>query len=201
MNEDSIIETVEKVDVALSYGAGQARNHPVTRAAGFVSEISDQPPAFTLAAAAMVAGVVMDRRDLTEVGARSLIGLTIVTLTKSFIKSSVTRTRPFMMFEHGEYDRRVGGPDDGPWNSFPSGHTGNAVAVAAAVGHVYPRMAAPAALAAAAIGAVQVPRASHHALDVIAGAALGLTVDRLVTAVWPVDDAPDDTDARAQRGD
>ena len=81
MSEDSIVETVEKADVALSYEAGQARHHPAMRVAGFVSEISDQPPAFTLSAAAVVAGVVMDRRDLAEAGARCLIGLTLVTVS------------------------------------------------------------------------------------------------------------------------
>lgn len=186
-DDDSLAEKIESADVAVSVAAGQYRDHPVIRALGFLSEIADQPPAFTLATLAAAGGILAGRPKLAEAGLRTLAALSAATASKAAIKAVVVRTRPFMLLEHGEYETGVMGPNDGPWNSFPSGHTANAVAAARAIARVYPEAAPQLAAGAVAIAAVQVPRAAHHTLDVAAGAALGWACEAAVDrgfALW-----------------
>lgn len=185
MSEESVVKTIERADVAVSAEAGKLRHTPAVKLLGALSEIADQPPAFTLATAATVAGFVTGRPRLAESGLRALAVLTLVTAAKSAIKSVVVRTRPFMLLDHGHYETGVMGPDEGPWNSFPSGHTANAAAVARAISRVVPEAGGPLAAGAIAIGVTQVPRAAHHSLDVVAGAALGLAIEGAVHALWP----------------
>lgn len=180
-----LIEKVEAADVEASVQAGQYRDHRIVKVLGFISEISDQPPAFTLATLAAVGGVVGGRPRMAEAGLRSLAALTLATAAKSAVKATVVRTRPFMLLDHGDYERSTRDKDEGPWNSFPSGHTANAVAVARAVTRVYPDAAPGLGAAALGVAAIQVPRAAHHPIDVVAGAALGWAVEGLVNALWP----------------
>ncbi|WBU61458.1 phosphatase PAP2 family protein [Paracoccus albus] len=182
---ESAAEEAEQAEVEATMEVARHADHPAIKVLGFISEISDQPPAFTLATVAGLAGFLAGKPRLTEAGLRCFAALAVATAAKSMVKASVTRTRPFMLREHGHYDRRKGGPNDGPWNSFPSGHTANAVAVARAISRVYPQARAPAFAAAAAIGAIQVPRASHYPSDVVAGAAVGFAAEALVHRLWP----------------
>ncbi len=75
----------------------------------------------------------------------------LTTLAKSLVKSTVDRTRPSKAAENG-YASGKGKRTKGPWNSFPSGHTGNAVALACAVTREYPGAAVPAYAVAAMTG-------------------------------------------------
>ena len=179
---DGVLDALHEADVALSAEAGRLRAHPAVEAAGIASEIADQPPAFSLAGTAAVAGLLTGRPRLAEGGARAFAALFLATRVKAAIKSQVTRTRPYKMLEDGEYEVRAGGPDDHPHNSFPSGHTADAFAAAATIGRMAPEWRAPALGAAALIGLVQVPRATHHLADVVAGATLGLAAERVVDA-------------------
>lgn len=198
---DGIIDALHDADVALSAEAGQLRDHPAVEAAGLASEIADQPPAFALAGIALVAGLVAGRPRLAEGGARALASLFLATQAKAAVKSAVTRTRPYKMLEDGDYQARVGGPDAHPYNSFPSGHTADAFAAACAIGRVAPEWRGPALAAAAVIGLVQVPRATHHLADVIAGAAVGIAAEAAVDAGFRAARAGMRTgDAQAGRG-
>lgn len=185
MSSETVVESIERADVAVSAEAGKLRHTTAIKALGALSEIADQPPAFTLAVAATLAGVATGRPRLAEAGLRSLAVLTLVTAAKSAIKSVVVRTRPFMLLDHGHYETGLMGPDEGPWNSFPSGHTANAAAVARAISRVAPEAGGALAAGAIAIGTTQVPRAAHHPIDVVAGAALGLAIEAGVHALWP----------------
>jgi undecaprenyl-diphosphatase len=79
---------------------------------------------------------------------------------------------------------RSGRRRDTDFNSFPSGHTAGAVAVAVAVGRDYPGGRLPALALAAAAGIAQVVRSKHYVSDVVAGATIGivaeLAIDRLI---------------------
>lgn len=55
---------------------------------------------------------------------------------------------------------------------------------ARAIGRAAPGARAPLYLGAAALGAVQVPRGSHFAADVVAGAVVGLVSEALVDAAF-----------------
>ena len=181
---ESIIDDLHEADVDLAVDAGQLRHTTFMAVAGPLSEIADQPPAFTLATAAMIGGIVTGRPSLARSGARVLASLAVATWIKATIKSKVVRTRPYKLLDEGHYETGLDGPDEGPYNSFPSGHTANAVAAARAIGRAAPGARAPLYLGAAALGAVQVPRGSHFAADVVAGAVVGLVSEALVDAAF-----------------
>lgn len=181
---ESIIDDLHEADVDLAVDAGQLRHTTFMAVAGPLSEIADQPPAFTLATAAMIGGIVTGRPRLARTGARVLASLAVATWIKATIKSKVVRTRPYKLLDEGHYETGLNGPDEGPYNSFPSGHTANAVAAARAIGRAAPGARAPLYLGAAALGAVQVPRGSHFAADVVAGAVVGLVSEALVDAAF-----------------
>ena len=197
-DQEGAVDAVHEADVALSVEAGQYRDHPLIKTLGVVSEISDQPPAFTLGAFALVAGIVTGRPALAEGAARALAAMYLATRTKVAIKSVVVRTRPYKLLEEGEYELGANGPDERDYNSFPSGHTADAFAAAQAIGRVAPQARGALLGAATLIGLVQVPRATHHLTDVLAGAAVGVAAEAAVNAAF--DALPRDT-VRAARAE
>lgn len=197
-DQEGAVDAVHEADVALSVEAGQYRDHPLIKTLGVVSEISDQPPAFTLGALALVAGIVTGRPALAEGAARALAAMYLATRTKVAIKSVVVRTRPYKLLEEGEYELGANGPDERDYNSFPSGHTADAFAAAQAIGRVAPQARGALLGAATLIGLVQVPRATHHLTDVLAGAAVGVAAEAAVNAAF--DALPRDTVRAARAG-
>jgi len=173
---------VEQADIAAAETLARHRDHPAVKALGKLSELGDQPPLFALSGAVLAAGLLTRRPRLAEAGARMLAAMTLATLAKGRIKKAVSRTRPNVLMDRGEYRTMTGGPDEGPWNSFPSGHTAGAAAVARALLRVYPRAGAAAAPVAAGIALVQVPRGAHYPLDVAGGLLVGLAAEALVNA-------------------
>jgi membrane-associated phospholipid phosphatase len=185
MTDTSLLQQIERADVAAAAKAGEQRHHPLVRAAGAMAKGADQPPMFTLATAVLGAGLALGRPKVAEAGGRMLIALTVATAVKAAVKASVVRTRPNVLWDEGRYETGIWGPNESPWNSFPSGHTANAVTVARAVGRVVPE-ARPALWALAAVaGGVQVPRGAHHPLDVAVGAVVGLLAEALADRAWP----------------
>lgn len=163
--------------------AAAARDTQLVKAAGFASEAGDQPPLVALNLATIAAGVLLRRPAVMRTGARMLAAHGLATGIKTIIKRNLDRTRPQAKLA-GKPDRAGPGDHDShDYNSFPSGHTAGAVAVAGAVARDQPKLAVPAYGAAAAIAAVQVPRGAHYASDVAAGAAIGWLSERLTNAV------------------
>lgn len=184
---DALI-AIEAGDIAVAQAAGKVGDHRAVKALGKASEMADQPPLIALSAAVLLAGLVLRRPRLSSVGARMLAAHLVATGMKSAVKRSIDRTRPYVLVEEGRYTADVGGTDEPRLNSFPSGHTAGAVAVAEAIARTAPRAAWPARLWAATIAAVQVPRCAHYPSDIAAGALVGWTADRLVRAAeaaWP----------------
>ncbi|HYF22878.1 MAG TPA: phosphatase PAP2 family protein [Caulobacteraceae bacterium] len=173
---------LEQADIAAAEELGRWRDHPAVRVLGKLSELGDQPPLFALSGAVLAAGLVTRNPRLSEAGVRMLAAMALATLLKGRVKKAVSRTRPHVLMEQGRYQTMAGGPDEGPWNSFPSGHTAGSVAVARALSRVYPRAGVAAAPAAAAIALVQVPRGAHYPLDVAGGLAVGLLAEALTDA-------------------
>jgi membrane-associated phospholipid phosphatase len=115
-----------------------------------------------LAAAGFAAGDANLKGAAGEM-ARALV-YTGVTVTA--LKLGVQRTRP----------------NGGTW-SFPSGHTAAAFSVASILAHHFGRLAAiPAYVLAVGTGLGRMEDRKHYLSDVIAGAAVGLTVGRAVAA-------------------
>ena len=169
--------SLEKADIAFSEQVAAERKSPGIKALGTIGELGDQLPLVGLCAGALAFGLLSGRRRLAVAGANMLLSLTIATAAKTAVKNTVSRTRPNVLLDTGVYDVEPLGPDEGPWHSFPSGHTAGSVAVARALARTVPEAAIPAYAAAAAIAAVQLPTAHHFLSDVLAGAAIGLAAD------------------------
>jgi membrane-associated phospholipid phosphatase len=106
--------------------------------------------------------------------------LVLATWIKTGLKHLVARTRPNVLLEEGRYEVEPFGPDEGPWHSFPSGHTAGSVAVARAVTRVFPQARTAAYGAAAAIALIQIPRGAHYPADVAAGTVVGVVAEAAV---------------------
>ena len=165
----------ERIEVGASLRLARLRHHPAVKAAAKASQLADQPPMITIAAVAFGIGLLARDRRISEAAARVLAGVVATTFLKSRIKSLVTRSRPNTVLEGNRYERKLGGEDAGPVNSFPSGHTGDAVAAARALSRVYPEYSGLFWTAAALAALAQLPSGAHYPTDLAGGAVVGLT--------------------------
>jgi membrane-associated phospholipid phosphatase len=175
---------VEEADIAVTERLARYRNDPGVRAAGALSELADQPPLLSLCGAVLAWGLVRGDSRIASAGGRMLASVLVATALKTGLKRLVARTRPHMLLDEGRYEVEAFGPDDGDWHSFPSGHTAGAVAAARALGREFPAARWPAYAAAAGVAAIQVPRAKHYPVDVVAGALVGLAAEAAVDQVF-----------------
>lgn len=173
----------EDADVVVAAQLANRRDHPVVRGLGTMSEVGDQPPLLALSGAVLAYGVLAGNHRATEAGARMLGSLVLATWIKTGLKRLVARTRPNVLLQEGRYEVEPLGPDEGPWHSFPSGHTAGSVAVSRAAARIYPEARTAAYTAAAAIALVQIPRGAHYPADVAAGALVGLAAEAAVDRI------------------
>jgi membrane-associated phospholipid phosphatase len=159
------------------------RDLPVADAIQPVSKLADQPPMVALAAAGLVLGLLARRPRIAEAGARALASVLLATGAKHLIKNNVTRTRPHRLLDEHTYEREAGGSDQKADQSFPSGHTADAVAAARALTRAIPQAAVPAAIFAILAAVAQPLRAAHYPSDVAAGGAIGWLAELLVDGV------------------
>jgi lipid A 4'-phosphatase len=103
-------------------------------------------------------------------------------LLVDLLKVLVGRTRPKLLFATGTYDFAWFGLRADDW-SFPSGHAATAAAVAVALWCLWPRPLLLYVLAAALVALSRVVTGAHYLSDVIAGAAIGMAITRLL-AYW-----------------
>jgi membrane-associated phospholipid phosphatase len=174
---------VEEADVVLAARLAGNKDHPVVRALGALSEVGDQAPLVAVSGAVLAYGVLRGDRHAAAAGARMMGSLILATWIKTGLKHLVARTRPNVLLEEGRYEVQPLGPDEGSWQSFPSGHTAGSVAVARAVGRIYPQARTAAYGGAAAIALVQIPRGAHYPMDLAAGALVGLAAEAAVDMV------------------
>ncbi|WP_442679755.1 phosphatase PAP2 family protein [Sphingomonas sp. ASY06-1R] len=170
----------EKADIAVGDAVAPGQDHWIVRAAGQVSELADQPPLITICAATLAIGLILGKSRLARAGGRMLAAELLATQLKTMVKHRIDRTRPHVRASGGRYKAEKGSNRDSALNSFPSGHTAGAVAVARAYARAYPEHKARAYAAAAATGAIQIPRGSHYPSDVAAGLIVGLVAEASV---------------------
>jgi membrane-associated phospholipid phosphatase len=115
--------------------------------------------------------------QLAEAGRHMLLAGILAAGTKTTIKRVVHRTRPNVLMDKGLYEKGWFGPNVGPWQSFPSGHSALSVAVAAAATRAYPEIRGVATAAALGVVVVQVLRGAHFPVDVAAGALIGFSAE------------------------
>jgi membrane-associated phospholipid phosphatase len=171
---------LEQAELDAAKRLGAFRDHPVARLLGPVSKAADQPPMLGLAAAALVVGLFGGLPRVERAGAQALASVALATAVKHLIKHTVTRSRPHKLIDEGEYRRETGASGDKGEQSFPSGHTADAVAAARAVARVYPGLAIPVGGFAVLAGAAQPLRAAHYLSDVAAGATIGWAAEHCV---------------------
>lgn len=174
---------IERADLHVAHKAATVRDSLPVRVAGTLSELADQPQLYSICWAVIAFGVFMRRRQVARTGMRMLAAEWLATKAKSAIKHRIDRTRPAVPVEGGTYRMERGRSKDKPLNSFPSGHTAGAVAVARAYASEHPEHAMPAYAAAALVALVQIPRCKHYPTDIAAGAAIGLVAGSLVARV------------------
>ncbi len=171
---------VEEADLAVAEAAAEIRHHPLVEALGEASEMADQPPLIAISTALLVAGLVLRRPVVATAGGRMLAAHLIATGIKTVVKRSVDRTRPHVLADEDRYEVREGRSRHPRYNSFPSGHTAGAVAVAEGLARTVPQAVWPARIWAAGIAAIQIPRCKHYVSDIAAGAVVGVIADRAV---------------------
>jgi len=171
---------LEKADVAVAQAVAPVRESLPVRVLGALSELADQPPLIALSAATYALGIVRRDRRLAETGGRMLAAHLLATAIKSAIKARVIRTRPHLLVERDDYRMHAGEENAHPVNSFPSGHTAGAVAVARAVTRDHPDRRPAAYTLAGAAALMQIPRCAHYPSDVGVGVAIGLAAEALV---------------------
>ena len=163
---------------------GAKRETPPLKLIGLLAEVGDQPQMIAIACGTLGAGLLGRRPEVTRAGARMLLAHLVATGVKTIVKQRFDRRRPAAAEESGGDHFRKGSSHDHEENSFPSGHTAGAVAVARAVGRDIDGAAGPAALGAAAIAAAQPATGSHFVSDVLAGAAIGWVSEAVVSAIF-----------------
>ena len=171
---------IERTDTAAAKAAAPARRPPPVRVLGVVSELADQPPLIAICASVLAVGLLSRNRRLANAGGRMLAAELLATGMKSFVKHRIDRTRPHVEEDGGTYAMAPGDDPAPEANSFPSGHTAGAVAVARAFAREYPEHAVAAYVTAGVMAAVQVPRCKHYPTDLAAGAAVGAVGETMV---------------------
>jgi membrane-associated phospholipid phosphatase len=174
---------VEQADVEVAKAVAPYRHSPTVRVLGQLSELADQPPLITICSVTLAWGLLSGNRRLARTGGRMLAAEIVGIAIKSVVKRSVDRTRPKLLVEEGRYELSAGSKNESPINSFPSGHTAGAVAVARAFARDYPEHSTAAYAVAAVAAGIQVPRCTHYPSDIAAGTVVGLVSELAASAV------------------
>ena len=174
---------VEELDAAIADVLIPHTGKTVIRALGAVSDLSDQEPLYAASAAVLATAVALRDGPTWRTGTRVFAAHLLATALRGVVKKMVDRTRPDAAARRGDYVLREGERHESDFNSFPSGHTAGAVAVALAVGRDNPAARWPAIGLATAAGAAQVLRSRHYVTDVVAGAVIGIVADELIDAL------------------
>lgn len=181
--DDAPVVPIEKVDLAIADLLLPHVGRAGVRTLGAISDLSDQEPLYAAAAGTLVTAALLRDGRSWRAGTRLLAAHLLATALRGMVKQSVDRTRPDAAAKRGRYVLREGRRQESDFNSFPSGHTAGAVAVARAIGRDYPGAAAAALSLAALAGAAQVVRSKHYFTDIVAGALIGLAAEAFVDAL------------------
>ncbi|WP_311274968.1 phosphatase PAP2 family protein [Methylobacterium sp. WCS2018Hpa-22] len=176
----AIADRFEAGDVTAGLTLAGAKDHPAVRALGLASEIGSWKSLLALSAGALALGMVKRDRRLAQAGRHMLQAGILASVVKTSLKRTVHRTRPNVLMDEGIYARGWPGTGNGPWQSFPSGHSALSTAVACAAARVYPEVKGAAYVTAAGVVAAQVLRGAHFPADVLTGALIGLAAESAV---------------------
>ena len=171
---------LEQADLAVAGELLPFSENALVQAIGTVSDLSDQEPLYAASAAVIGTGVILRDDWTAQTGLRMLAAHLLATGLRGMVKQTVDRTRPDAAASRGHYEAAIGDRYESDFNSFPSGHTAGAVAVARLVARRYPNSGLLALGLAGASAAAQVLRSKHYLTDVAAGAAIGWLAEELL---------------------
>jgi membrane-associated phospholipid phosphatase len=154
------------------------------RALKWFGQAGDQLQLRVLGGGVLALGLLRQDRRMVRAAARMLVSHELATLAKRAVKDHVDRSRPRSVRRGKSVRPRKGHSKESALNSFPSGHSAGAMAVACAVAAEYPEYRVPALAAGGAVSLVQVPTAAHYPSDVVAGATIGVATDAVVGFGW-----------------
>ncbi|MDQ6737679.1 MAG: phosphatase PAP2 family protein [Gemmatimonadota bacterium] len=161
-----------------------ALSHTLT---GF--RVLGEPGSIALAGAAYLYGRTADSPRSAELGLRTIESIGAAGITSLIIKGLAGRARPFVVADTNPHDYKPGrGFRSDDYTSFPSGHVTTAFAAASAasqeIAYLWPHAShlwTPLLFTSASIvGVARVYEDKHWASDVVAGAAVGTIVSRMV---------------------
>jgi hypothetical protein len=150
-----------------------------------LSDIGDQlgrgESLLYLSAALLVVGYGLKRANWIDAGWETLLAHVLSGVLNNVLKHAIGRARPKFM--------HAGNPEFAPlagsgWDSFPSGHSMAAFAVATVLAVRFPKIRWPIMLLAFAIAVSRMVRGSHYLTDVAAGAILGVLIGALSAHPW-----------------
>lgn len=182
-------KAAKHADIEQTHRATTHPDGPAAQMAGKASELAGQPPLIAISAATILLGAAMRRPAVLRSGVRMLASHLLATGVKSVLKASIDRTRPARAVKEGHRIERGSGAGDSSLNSFPSGHTAGAVAVAQAVATESTAAGLPLQVAALGVAAMQPVRGKHYVSDVLAGATIGWVAERIAHAGLRVGEA------------
>lgn len=171
-------------DKNATHAAARHRKAPLIKAWAKLAQLADEPPLLTLSLGTAAVGLLLRRRDLTRAGVRAAAAHALAIQAKSLLKNGIDRARPKHALTTGDDRLEPGDSDDHALQSFPSGHTAGAVAVARAAAHEIEGAALPATLAAGVAVAAQPMAGNHYLSDLAVGAAIGWAAEALVGAAF-----------------
>jgi undecaprenyl-diphosphatase len=149
---------------------------PIEALAWF-GQAGDQLQLRVLCGGVLAAGLVRRDGRTIAAAARMLLAHELATLAKTAVKDRVDRWRPRNAGGGKPVRPHKGHSQAKALNSFPSGHSAGAMAVACAFAAEYPEHRGAALAAGGAVGLVQVPTCAHYPSDVVAGMAIGAATD------------------------
>lgn len=171
---------VEKLDALAAAKLGRLKNKPTMAPLVVWGELADQPPLAALSAAVGLYGLVRGDERALRTGLRMGLSLAVATAIKTAIKHSVDRTRPRVLVTSGKYASGRGEHNESDYNSFPSGHSAGAIAIARSITREYPDSAPLAYTGAAAAGVAQLVMRRHYPTDVAIGFLVGTLGEKII---------------------
>jgi membrane-associated phospholipid phosphatase len=159
-------------------------NHTMT-----ALRVLGQPGSIAIAAATYIYGRAGNSPRSAELGLRTIESIGAAGVTTLLIKGFVGRARPYAVSDTNPHDYEFGrGFQKDAYTSFPSGHVTTAFAAASAasqeISYLWPHAShlwTPLLFTSASlVGVARIYEDKHWASDVIAGAAVGTLVSRVV---------------------
>ena len=145
------------------------------------NEIGKGESLLIVSAVLLAAGYVLRHVNLKRAGWQTLVAHAIAGGLNNVLKHLVGRARP--KFMHGSRSEFFPFGGSG-WDSFPSGHSMAAFAIATVLAVRFPKARWVLILLALAVSVSRLFRASHFLTDVMAGAVLGVLIGAVVAHPW-----------------